>query len=77
MEMRINLCIDFTAVKVSKWQCKICVNQRGRRGRPMTHKQAKRHEVSSNHSSKVAATLFRHPESEPSEISEMLKEKAK
>jgi hypothetical protein len=36
----------------------------------MTRQLAKRHEVSTKHSSKVAATFFRHPESEPSEISE-------
>ena len=36
----------------------------------MTRKMAKLHEGTSKHSSKVAATLFRHPESEPSEISE-------
>ena len=36
----------------------------------MTRKLVKLHEASSKHYSKVAATLFRHPESEPSEISE-------
>ena len=36
----------------------------------MTRKMTKLHEGTSKHSSKVAATLFRHPESEPSEISE-------
>jgi len=63
---RSNLCIDFTAVKFLMWRCNICIGRCGGRGRTMTRKQAMFHEISKKHSSKVAATFFKHPESEPS-----------
>ncbi|KAH9039922.1 hypothetical protein EDB84DRAFT_1020417 [Lactarius hengduanensis] len=51
----------FTNVERLKWRCNICVGSCGGRGRTMTRKQAMFHEVSKGHSSKVAATFFRHP----------------
>src|SRR6266702_2873670 len=63
---RNNLCIDFMAVVRLRWRCNICIVSRGCRGRAMTRKQAMFHEVSRKHSLMVAATFFKHPESEPS-----------
>ncbi|KAF8273907.1 hypothetical protein EI94DRAFT_1715186 [Lactarius quietus] len=56
---------NFTTLRVTNWLCKTCKDRCGRPMMIMTCEEAKLHEVSRKHYPKVAATFFKHPESEP------------